>query len=62
MAAKKPKMFLIEVIDNKDYVGNGAGGVQFAYGQAKIPEGRMVQWYKEHKGYKVTEITEAAPE
>ena len=62
MTAKKQKMYLIEVIGNKDYVGNGAGGVQFAYGQAKIPEGRMVRWYQEHEGYKVTEITEEAPD
>ena len=62
MAAKKePKKYLIEVIGNPEYVGHGAGGVQFAYGKAEIPEGRMVDWYKEHAGYKVTEITEAAP-
>lgn len=61
MAAKKPKKYLIEVIGNEKYVGEGAGGVHFAYGKAEIPEGRMVRWYQEHEGYKVTEITEEAP-
>ena len=60
MAAKKPKKYLIEVISNPNYVGEAAGGVHFAYGKAEIYEGRMVEWYKEHEGYKVTEITEAA--
>lgn len=63
MAAKKEtvKKYLVEVTGNPEYCGICAGGVQFANGKAEIPEGRMVQWYKEHAGYKVTEITEAAP-
>ena len=62
MAAKEktPKKYLIEVIGNPNYCDTGAGGVQFAYGKAEIMEGRMVEWYREHEGYKVTEITEAA--
>jgi len=60
MAAKKTKMYLIEVISNPEYCGTCAGGVQFAHGKAQIPEGRMVEWYREHQGYKVTEIAEAA--
>ena len=39
--------------------GVGAGGVQFAYGKAQITAGRMVEWFREHEGYTVTEI--AAP-
>ena len=63
MAAKEKtqKKYLIEVIGNPRYNGEAAGGVQFAYGKAEIMEGRMVEWYREHEGYKVTEITEAAP-
>lgn len=62
MAAKKePKKYLIEVEGNPQYCGICAGGVQFANGKAEIMEGRMVEWFKEHDGYKVTEITEAAP-
>lgn len=53
--AKKPKMFLIKNVANPDYCGIGAGSVQFAHGQATIEEGRMVEWFKEHKGYSVTE-------
>lgn len=62
MAAKKEtvKKYLVEVEGNPEYCGICAGGVQFANGKAEIPEGRMVRWYQEHKGYKVTEITEAA--
>lgn len=62
MAAKKePKKYLIEVEGNPQYCGICAGGVQFANGKAEIMEGRMVEWFKEHDGYKVTEITETAP-
>lgn len=39
----------------KGYVGIGAGGVQFAYGQAEVNEGWVCDWYKE-KGYTVEEI------
>ena len=61
MAAKKEvKKYLVEVTGNTQYCGICAGGVQFANGKAEIPEGRMVEWFKEHEGYKVTEITEAA--
>lgn len=61
MAAKKEvKKYLVEVTGNPQYCGICAGGVQFANGKAEIPEGRMVEWFKEHEGYKVTEITEAA--
>jgi hypothetical protein len=61
MAAKKEvKKYLVEVASNPQYCGICAGGVQFANGKAEIPEGRMVQWFKEHEGYKVTEITEEA--
>lgn len=62
MAGKKKaetasaKMFKITVKTNPDFVGTGAGGVQFAHGTAVIPEGRMVNWFKEHDGYEVTAI------
>ena len=53
-----PKKFKI-TSPIKGYVGIGAGGVQFAYGQAEVNEGWVCDWYKE-KGYKVEEITEKA--
>ena len=28
-----------------------------AYGKAQITGGRMVDWFREHEGYEVTEIT-----
>lgn len=38
----------------KDYCGVNAGGVQFAYGQAEVNEGWVLDWYKEH-GYTIEE-------
>ena len=67
MAAKKAKVvtgYEIRVTGNTDFCGVGAGGVQFAYGKAQITGGRMVDWFREHEGYEVTEImteTEEAP-
>lgn len=40
-------------------MGVGAGGVQFAYGQATVSaDSTIVGWYRQHDGYEVTEITE----
>lgn len=50
------KKFRVKVASNPDYCGVGAGDVQFANGEAVISDGIMVNWFKEHKGYKVTEI------
>ena len=52
---KKEKKYLVKVTTNPTYCGIDAGGVQFANGQAIIPEGTMVNWFKEHDGYEVTE-------
>ncbi len=49
----------IKVIHNPNYVGVGAGGVQFAYGTAKVSaDSTIVHWYREHDGYEVAEIVE----
>lgn len=53
MAKKTVKKYLVEA-PNKDFVGVGAAGVQFAYGKAIVHEGWVLDWYKEH-GYKVSE-------
>lgn len=47
--------YIVEVENNPGYCGIGAGGVQFANGKALIESARMAEWFKEHKGYKVTE-------
>lgn len=39
----------------KNFVGVGAGGVQFAYGRAEVNEGWVLDWYRE-KGFKVTKM------
>lgn len=61
-AKKAEKMFKVTVKTNPNFCGIGAGGVQFAYGQAVISEGRMCEWFKEHSGYEVTEVEEPAPD
>lgn len=66
MAVKKTGAvsgYKIKVKDNPKFCGVGAGGVQFAYGEAKISGGRMADWFREHDGYEVTEIMaeDAAP-
>lgn len=54
---KKVKGYLIAVETNPDFVGIGAGGVQFAYGKAMVAaDSAIVGWYREHDGYSVTEI------
>lgn len=61
--AKKITGYKIMVIGKPDYIGIGAGGVQFAYGEAKVSaNSAIVSWYKEHTGYQVEEITEDATE
>ena len=60
MAEKKTKKvtgYEIKVVTNPGFCGIDAGGVQFSYGKAQITEGRMVEWFREHEGYEVTEIT-----
>lgn len=51
MAEKKAKQFVVKTKDPK-YCGVGAGGVQFAYGQAIVNEGWVLDWYRK-KGYTV---------
>lgn len=60
MASKKAKKYLIKT-PNSNYCGVGAGGVQFAYGQAEVLEGWVCEWYKE-RGYEVVEIKEPEEE
>lgn len=59
--AKNVKGYTITVKTNPAFCGIGAGGVQFAYGKATVAGGTIVNWYKEHAGYEVTEIVEEEP-
>ena len=47
--------YVIKVNNNSDFCGKGAGGVQFANGEARTDSARMAAWFKEHPGYTVTE-------
>ena len=51
----KTKMYVIRVKNNPNFVGIGAGGVQFANGEAKTPSARLAAWFREHDGYEVKE-------
>lgn len=61
MAVKKEqvKTYIVTVEKNPDFCGEGAGGAQFAHGQATITSERLAKWFKEHKGYKVEEVKAA---
>lgn len=39
----------------KNFCGIGAAGVQFAYGEAIVNEGWVLEWYREH-GFEIEEI------
>ena len=56
MAAKKEKKYIVTVKNNPNFVGIGAGGVQFAHGKAEITSDRMAAWFREHPGYAVKDI------
>lgn len=60
MAARKEKTYIVTVEGNDKYCGEGAGGAQFAHGQATITNDRLAKWFKAHKGYKVEEVKEPA--
>lgn len=47
-------------VKNPMYCGEGAGGAQFAYGEATITNPRLAAWFKAHDGYTVTEVKETA--
>lgn len=51
--------YIIEVKNNPEFCGIGAGGVQFANGKATIESERLANWFKEHPGYTVTKEGEA---
>ena len=53
--AKKNNGYIVKVKNNPDFCGIGAGGVQFANGEAKVTSDRMAAWFREHEGYEVTE-------
>ena len=56
------KKYIIKVENNSAYCGIGAGGVQFANGQAIINACPLVNWYMEHEGYSVEEVVEKKSE
>lgn len=49
------KNYIVKVKNNPSFCGIGAGGVQFANGEAHITSDRMAEWFREHNGYEVTE-------
>ena len=56
------KQYVITVKNNPNFVGKGAGGIQFANGKATTTNPRLAKWFKGHKGYTVTEVKEEKPD
>lgn len=54
------KKYVIRVETNPTFCGIDAGGIQFANGQAVIDECPLVEWFRTHEGYSVTEVNEKA--
>lgn len=57
-SATKVKKYVVTVKNNPNFVGIGAGGVQFAQGKAEVASERMANWFREHPGYEVAEVVE----
>ena len=53
--AAQPNEYTVKVKNNPEFCGIGAGGVQFANGEAHITSDRMAAWFREHEGYEVIE-------
>lgn len=53
--ATQDKGYIVKVKSNPAFCGIGAGGVQFANGEAHVTSERMAEWFREHNGYTVTE-------
>ena len=58
---KTAKQYTVTVENNPNFCGIGAGGVQFANGQATVDSERMANWFRKHNGYKVEEVAAPAP-
>jgi hypothetical protein len=57
-ATEKAKIYEITVKNNPNFVGKGAGGLQFANGRATTTSPRLAEWFKTHNGYDVKEAAE----
>lgn len=51
--------YTITVDERPDCCEVGAFGLNFACGKAETDSGRAAAWFREHKGYTVTEKPEA---
>lgn len=54
----KEREYIVKVKGNPSYCGEGAGGAQFAHGEAKITDTWLAEWYRTHEGYVVEEVAE----
>lgn len=53
------KKYIVKVTENPEYCGVGAGGAQFANGQATITNEWLANWFRSHDGYTVEEVAQA---
>lgn len=59
---EEQKTYKVTVDKKPGYCGEGAGGAQFAHGEALITSGRVAAWFREHEGYTVTELKDVTNE
>ena len=52
------KYYVVKVKNNPNYCGEGAGGAQFAHGEAKITDEHLANWFREHDGYTVEAVAD----
>lgn len=50
---KSAEKWTITVKNNPNFVGKGAGGIQFANGKAETTSKVLANWFKDHNGYEV---------
>ena len=55
-ATNEKTSYIVKVKNNKEFCGIGAGGTQFANGEATVTNVRLARWFKEHPGYDVEEV------
>lgn len=53
---EKVTEYKVTVKDNPTYCGTGAGGAQFANGEAIINDPWLAEWFRTHEGYVVEEV------
>lgn len=54
--------YIVKVKSNQEYCGEGAGGAQFAHGEARVSDTWLAEWFRSHEGYEVENVETEAQE